>query len=83
MTRQPPDVLVKLVVDIDNKYVPYFARYKAVYLKISILGLSEYQCVLLSDELMTCNILKPDFRAAGGLDLHHGQWRHFNTGLVL
>ena len=81
------------VVDIDDKYVPRFARYKTVYSKISILGLSEYECVLLLDadtlvvgnidELMTCNILQPSFRAAGGLDLYHGQWRHFNTGSVL
>ena len=99
----PAEILEKLkrywtigiapVVDIDNKYIPRFARYKTVYSKISILGLSEYECVLLLDadtlvvgnidSLMTCNILKPSYRAAGGLDLYHGQWRHFNTGSVL
>ena len=81
------------MVDIDDKYVPKFARYKTVYSKISILGLSEYECVLLLDadtlvvgnidSLMTCDILKPNYRAAGGLDLYHGQWKHFNTGSVL
>ncbi|KAL3779368.1 hypothetical protein HJC23_005228 [Cyclotella cryptica] len=104
MSSLPDSILAKLkkigwtigiapVVDIDEKYVPRFARYKTVYTKISVLGLSEYDCVLLLDadtlvvgnidDLMTCNILKPNFRAAGGLDLYHGQWRHFNTGSVL
>jgi len=81
------------IVDIDDKFVPNFGRYKTVYSKISILGLSEYECVLLLDadtlvidkidDLMTCDILKPDFRAAGGLDLYRGRWRHFNTGSIL
>jgi hypothetical protein len=99
----PAEILEKLkkywtigiapAVDIDDKYVPRFARYKTVYSKVSILGLSEYDCVLLLDadtlvvgnidSLMTCDLLKPNFRAAGGLDLYHGQWRHFNTGSVL
>ena len=99
----PVDILDKLkkywtvgiapMVDIDDKYVPKFARYKTVYSKISVLGLSEYECVLLLDadtlvvgnidSLMTCEILKPNYRAAGGLDLYHGQWKHFNTGSVL
>ena len=100
----PNDVLDKLkkigwtigtapIVDIDDKYVPRFARYKTVYSKISVLGLSEYECVLLLDadtlaidnidDLMTCNVLKPDFRAAGGLDLYRGKWHHFNTGSIL
>ncbi|KAL7482243.1 hypothetical protein ACHAW6_011883 [Cyclotella cf. meneghiniana] len=104
MSSLPEEILEKLkkigwiigiapLVDIDDKYVPRFARYKTVYTKISVLGLAEYECVLLLDadtlvvgnidELMTCNILKPSFRAAGGLDLYHGQWRHFNTGSVL
>ena len=80
-------------VNIDAKYLPRFKRYRSVYSKLSILGLAEYECVLLLDadtltvgnidDLMTCNILQPNFRAAGGLDLYHGKWRHFNTGSVL
>lgn len=52
-------------IDIEDKHLPKFARYKTVYTKISISGLAEYKCVLLLDadtlvvgnidDLMSCN----------------------------
>eukprot|EP00814_Leptocylindrus_danicus_P013934 CAMPEP_0116015174 /NCGR_PEP_ID=MMETSP0321-20121206/6685_1 /TAXON_ID=163516 /ORGANISM="Leptocylindrus danicus var. danicus, Strain B650" /LENGTH=374 /DNA_ID=CAMNT_0003484905 /DNA_START=111 /DNA_END=1235 /DNA_ORIENTATION=- len=84
-------------VDIPKQYLPSFARYKSVYTKISVTGLSEYDCVLLMDadtlvvgnidELMSCDVFhdgqEPEFRAAGVLDLYRGKWHHFNTGSTL
>ena len=57
-------------VDIDDKYVPRFARYKTTYTKISAIGLSEFDCVLLMDadtlvvgnidDLLSCNVFRDD-----------------------
>lgn len=84
-------------IDIPDEYLPSFKRYKSVYTKISVTGLSEYDCVLLLDadtlvvgnidELMSCDVFhdgqEPEFRAAGVLDLYRGKWHHFNTGSTL
>jgi len=60
-------------VEIADKYVPGFARYKTVYTKISITGLSEYKCVLLMDadtlvvgnidELLSCGVFEENENA--------------------
>ncbi len=57
-------------VPIDDKFVPRFTRYKTTYTKISAIGLSEFECVLLMDadtlvvgnidELLSCNIFNDD-----------------------
>jgi len=81
-------------VQIENKYLPRYARYKTVYNKISVLGLAEYECALLLDadalvvdnidDLMSCNVFdRPEYRAAGVLDYYHGKWYHANTGSIL
>ncbi len=80
-------------VDVEQKYIPRYERYKTLYTKISVIGLAEYDCVLLLDadaltvgnldDLMSCSILQNKYRMAGTLDYYHGQWYHFNTGSVL
>lgn len=80
-------------VEVDQKYIPRYERYKTLYTKISVIGLAEYDCVLLLDadaltvgnidDLMSCKILEPNYRVAGTLDYYHGQWYHFNTGSAL
>lgn len=54
-------------VHIGSKYVPRYPRYKTVYTKLSALGLSEFECVLLLDadtlvvdnldDLLSCSVL--------------------------
>ena len=81
-------------VHIDQQFLPGFARYKTVYNKVSAIGLSEYECVLLMDadtltignidSLMTCDIFdQPQYRVAGALDYYHKKWYHINTGSIL
>ena len=80
-------------VEVDQKYIPRYERYKTLYTKISVIGLAEYDCVLLLDadaltvgnidDLMSCQVLEPNYRVAGTLDYYHGQWYHFNTGSAL
>jgi hypothetical protein len=53
-------------VELENQYVPKFARYKTTYTKIAAIGLSEFDCVMLMDadalavgsmdDLMSCNV---------------------------
>ena len=81
------------IIDVERKYSPQYERYKTLYTKISVIGLSEYNCVLLLDadaltvgnldDLMSCRILQPNYRVAGTLDYYHGKWYHFNTGSAL
>lgn len=81
-------------VPIIKKYLPRFPRYKTTYTKISAIGLSEYDCVMLMDadtlavgdlqSVMTCNIFsQPQHRVGGVLDLYRGYWHYFNTGSIL
>lgn len=83
-------------VPVDKKYLPNFERYKTLYTKTTVVGLSEYKCALLLDadalvvgnidDLMSCNIFedKPDkYRVGGVLDYYRGKWYHFNTGSAL
>mmetsp|Transcript_16837 Transcript_16837/g.25463 ORF Transcript_16837/g.25463 Transcript_16837/m.25463 type:complete len:412 (-) Transcript_16837:99-1334(-) len=81
-------------VKVDSAYIPRFERYKTLYTKTAINGLSEYECVLLLDadtlvvgnidQLMSCEVFdKPHYRAAGTLDYYRGSWYHFNTGSTL
>ena len=80
-------------VEVPSQYVPRNQRYKTVYSKISVIGLSEYDCVLLLDadtlvvgnldELISCTILEPGYRVAGTLDYYRSSWYHFNTGSAL
>lgn len=100
----PPDAVPKLEavgwtlgkapnVDVERKYLPGFERYKTLYTKTSVVGLAEYECVLLLDadtlvvgnldDLLSCEILKPNYRVAGTLDYYRGKWYHFNTGSAL
>ena len=53
-------------VDIERKWLPRYPRYRTVYTKISAIGLSEFECVLLLDadtlvvgdldDLLRCNV---------------------------
>ena len=80
-------------VDVEDQYIPRFERYKTLYTKISVIGLSEYDCVLMLDadvlavgnldNLMSCDILQPNYQVAGTLDYYHRSWYHFNTGSAL
>jgi len=55
-------------VEVEDRYIPGFARYKTLYTKISITGLSEYKCVLLLDadtlvidnidDLLSCRVFE-------------------------
>ena len=77
------------------KYIPNFARYKTTYTKVTAIGLSEYDCVMLMDadtlvvgdlrDMLTCQILqtKPSYRLAGTLDWFRKSWKFFNTGSLL
>ncbi len=57
-------------VQIEQKFVPRFARYKTTYTKIAALGLSEFECVLLMDadtlvvdnidDLLSCHVFHND-----------------------
>ena len=57
-------------VEIEDKFVPSFGRYKTTYTKIAAIGLSEFKCVLLLDadtlvvgnidDLLSCNVFYND-----------------------
>ena len=86
-------------VQIESTFVPRFARYKTTYTKISALGLSEFDCILLMDadtlvvdnidDLLSCDVFNNDdsvgaeYHVAGTLDYYHRKWYHFNTGSIL
>jgi hypothetical protein len=83
--------------DLEPRYVPTFARYKTTYTKVTAIGLSEYECVMLMDAdtlavgdlrgvMSDCEntvFLHPANRVAGVLDLFAGRWKLFNTGSIL
>ena len=81
-------------IQVADKYMPTFRRYKTTYTKISAIGLSEFQCTLLLDadtlvvgnidELMSCQVFdRPEYKVAGTIDYYRGRWYHFNTGSIL
>jgi len=81
-------------VPLEEKYRPRFPRYRTTYTKISAIGLSEYNCVMLMDadtlavgdlkDLLTCSIFtESQHRVATTLDLYHRYWHYFNTGSIL
>jgi hypothetical protein len=79
---------------LETHYIPRFPRYKTTYTKVTAIGLSEYQCVMLMDadtlavgdlkDIMTCNVFQhPNNRVGGVLDLYRKHWHFFNTGSIL
>ena len=83
--------------DLERKYIPKFPRYKTTYTKVTAIGLSEYDCVMLMDAdtlaigdlrgvLSDCKhtvFRHPANRVGGVIDLYAGRWKLFNTGSIL
>mmetsp|Transcript_10945 Transcript_10945/g.26086 ORF Transcript_10945/g.26086 Transcript_10945/m.26086 type:complete len:503 (-) Transcript_10945:77-1585(-) len=83
--------------DLAPKYIPKFPRYKTTYTKVTAIGLSEYDCVMLMDAdtlavgdlrgvLSDCKhtvFRHPANRVGGVIDLYSGRWKLFNTGSIL
>mmetsp|Transcript_52971 Transcript_52971/g.63782 ORF Transcript_52971/g.63782 Transcript_52971/m.63782 type:complete len:429 (+) Transcript_52971:58-1344(+) len=81
-------------IDILPRYLPRFPRYKTVYTKLAVIGLSEYKCALLLDadtlvlgsinDFLSCDVFdRPEYRLAGTIDYYRQRWMHINTGSVL
>ncbi|VEU39675.1 unnamed protein product [Pseudo-nitzschia multistriata] len=80
---------------LPKKYLPRFPRYKTTYTKVSAIGLSEYECVMLMDadtlavgdltDVMECGTVfrHPNNRVAGTIDWYRMGWKLFNTGSIL
>lgn len=80
--------------ELESKYLPKFPRYKTTYTKVTAIGLSEYDCVMLMDadtlavgdltEVMRCNVFQSSNNRVGGtIDWYRSHWQLFNTGSIL
>ena len=80
---------------LEKKYLPRFPRYKTTYTKVTVIGMEEYNCVMLMDadtlvvgdirEVMKCNVFQhPNNRVGGVIDwFQMKRWRFWNTGSIL
>lgn len=80
---------------LEPKYIPKFPRYKTTYTKVTAIGMSEYDCVMLMDadtlvvgdlkDVMKCDSVfkHPNNRVGGTIDWYHMGWKLFNTGSIL
>lgn len=80
--------------ELESRYMPKFPRYKTTYTKVTAIGLSEYECVMLMDadtlavrdlkDVMTCSIFRSSTNRVGGtIDWYRSRWQLFNTGSIL
>ncbi|KAL7549695.1 hypothetical protein ACHAWF_012970 [Thalassiosira exigua] len=69
------------LVEVDEQYVPRFERYKTF--ECALLLDADALVVGNIDDLLSCDVLRPNFRVAGTLDYYRKSWYHFNTGSAL